>query len=562
MADIYREDIATIDLTEPLRREQVGKTFATGDKLGNRVGVRVRRNHVDVDLSGHAATGYFIRSDLQTVVIPGEVEDELAWVDIPQACLTERGPFTLAIKISGGDVTQTVRVLDGSLILTQTDTLIAEAEAIPTLDDIFAQIAAMEQATQEARDATVAATDAKTSIEESFALMKTDIGSMSEAFAIPFEWIDGKFVNQWGDRPDYEGCSIAYVADISPYVGKTIKFQTFAFGDMAYIIADEAWQVLSSGTSGNESANTPDIWEMEIVVPQNAKTLQISYSNKYNTQFLLYEVAKPLWDVSRAASLLVYGKPAANLLDAIRNDPGLLSVFLKVGCIGDSLSSGCCVYKDADGVEKGVDLYQYSWGQYLARMTGNTYYNFSRGGWSTRDWLNGDLGAALAFDGAHTCAAYIIGLGQNDNNQKITVGTSADINLMDYTQNADTFYGYYGEIIQRIQLLQPRAKIFICTDPLVKADSPETNGYNAAIRQIATMFDNVYLLDLYAHGRELYDYDGSNLLSINKRYAHYNAVGYYLCALINATYIDWIMRTNPEEFREVEYIGTDMHYYD
>lgn len=167
MADIYREDIATIDLTEPLRREQVGKTFATGDKLGNRVGVRVRRNHVDVDLSGHAATGYFIRSDLQTVVIPGKVEDELAYVDIPQACLTERGPFSLAIKISGGDVTQTVRVLDGSLILTQTDTLIAEAEAIPTLDDIFAQIAAMEQAT----DAAVGAAEfANASGEQAFLL--------------------------------------------------------------------------------------------------------------------------------------------------------------------------------------------------------------------------------------------------------------------------------------------------------------------------------------------------------------------------------------------------------
>lgn len=180
MADIYREDIATIDLTEPLRREQVGKTFATGDKLGNRVGVRVRRNHVDVDLSGHAATGYFIRSDLQTVVIPGEVEDELAYVDIPQSCLTERGPFTLAIKISGSDVTQTVRVLDGSLILTQTDALIAEAEAIPTLDDIFAQIAAMEQATDKAREAADAADAAREGIQGDLAALTEDIGDLSQ----------------------------------------------------------------------------------------------------------------------------------------------------------------------------------------------------------------------------------------------------------------------------------------------------------------------------------------------------------------------------------------------
>lgn len=43
---------------------------------------------------------------------------------------------------------------------------------------------------------------------------------------------------------------------------------------------------------------------------------------------------------------------------------------------------------------------------------------------------------------------------------------------------------------------------------------------------------------------------------------HYNAVGYRQMALIMATYIDWIMRNNPQEFLEVEFIGTDYSYYD
>lgn len=404
-----------------------------------------------------------------------------------------------------------------------------------------------------------AAADAKAA-GDAIGLLSEEIGYTTMRVDAPFTWMDGYFINRWGSATEYAGCKIAQIKDAAPYVGKTLRCKSYAFDDMAYIVQSKNWEILAASTSGNSLASAGD-WEFEFTVPDGANWIQVSYSERYGSGFELYyeEMGSAL---KKKVDMLADEALAENPLSVIRRDPGLLSVFLKVGCVGDSLSSGCCVYKDTNGVEKGVDLYQYSWGQYLARMTGNTYYNFSRGGWSTKDWLNGDLGATLAFDGEHTCDAYIIGLGQNDNNQKIAVGTSTDIDLTNYANNADTFFGYYGEIIQRIQLLQPRAKIFVCTDPLVKADSPETNGYNAAIRQIATMFDNVYLLDLYEYGRDLYDYDGPNLLSVNKRYAHFNAVGYYLCALINATYIDWIMRANPEDFREVEYIGTDMSYYE
>lgn len=174
MSEIYREDIATIDLTEPLLRESVGKTLATGDKLANRIGVRVRRRGQPVDLTGHAVIGYFIRPDLQTVVMDGATDGDLAYVDIAQACLTERGPFSLAIKVSGDDVTQTLRVLDGSIILTQTDALIDPGEVVPTLDDIFAQIAAMEQAAEEANAAAAYANQAASaSIDATLNMMHT-----------------------------------------------------------------------------------------------------------------------------------------------------------------------------------------------------------------------------------------------------------------------------------------------------------------------------------------------------------------------------------------------------
>lgn len=103
--------------------------------------------------------------------------------------------------------------------------------------------------------------------------------------------------------------------------------------------------------------------------------------------------------------------------------------------------------------------------------------------------------------------------------------------------------------------MQPKAKIFVLTDPL---SAVEAAGYNAAVREISTMFDNVYLVDLFTYGSALYS---SGFLVQQKRGGHFNAVGYYLCALIIATYIDWIMKKYPEEFREVEFIGTDYKYY-
>lgn len=243
-----------------------------------------------------------------------------------------------------------------------------------------------------------------------------------------------------------------------------------------------------------------------------------------------------------------------NPLEHLRSDAGLLSVFRHVGCIGDSLASGEAVYKKDDGSTGGKDLYEYSWGQFLARMTGNTYYNWSKGGLRCDTFLASSF-AAECFDGNHKCEAYIIGLGQNENNRKYPIGTVADINLENYEENPATYYGNYGKIIQKIKEVQPKAKIFVLTDPL---KSTETAGYNAAVREIAEMYENVYLVDLFTYGTALYS---SGFLYQQKRGGHYNAVGYFICGMIIATYVDWIIKKNPAEFREIEFIGLENKFY-
>lgn len=292
--------------------------------------------------------------------------------------------------------------------------------------------------------------------------------------------------------------------------------------------------VVSTGKMQNEAVTTPKIADGAVTKEKLEDSIQKRLTAEVNDLLGLNLSDTPL--------------------ERIRNDAGLMAIFRHVGCIGDSLASGEAVYKKTDGSTGGKDLFEYSWGQYLARMTGNTYYNWSKGGLRCDTFLASSM-AAECFDGAHNCEAYIIGLGQNENNKKYTIGTAADIDMDDYTQNPNTYYGNYGKIIQKIQQIQPKAKIFVLTDPL---KAVETAGYNAAVREIAGMFQNVYLVDLYTYGSTLYS---SGLLYQQKRGGHFNAVGYFICAMIIATYIDWIIKKNPTEFREVEFIGLDNKFY-
>ncbi len=243
-----------------------------------------------------------------------------------------------------------------------------------------------------------------------------------------------------------------------------------------------------------------------------------------------------------------------NPLAYIRRDAGLLSLFHTVGCIGDSLASGECTYKES-GTTRYIDLYDFSWGQCLARLTGNTYYNFSKGGLTTKTWLESSY-ATECFDGNHNCDMYFIGLGQNDKNASMPVGTTADINLSDYTQNNDTYCGNYGKIIQKLRELQPKAPIFCFIDPNPPMGD---QAYNNVIPDIVELFDNVWIIDLLTYGKELFT-DPTGIIGSQARSGHYSALGYQQIAFIIATYVDWIVRNNLSDFSQVEFIGTNYEW--
>lgn len=161
------------------------------------------------------------------------------------------------------------------------------------------------------------------------------------------------------------------------------------------------------------------------------------------------------------------------------------SMFEKWGIIGDSFASGVFYDNEMQALDNHL---QKSWGQILARKSGNTCVNFSKGGLYCGDWLiNNDRGLPFLLRESAK-ELYIIALGINDVGRLSGIqplGTIADVNS-DYSQNPNTFYGNYGKIIGNIKTHAPKAKIIMSTIPY---NGESAMMINNSIIEIAQHFE-------------------------------------------------------------------------
>lgn len=251
--------------------------------------------------------------------------------------------------------------------------------------------------------------------------------------------------------------------------------------------------------------------------------------------------------------------PNEKPLDNLVSDGGFCGIFRKIGCIGDSLSSGEFEGVSPEGNRTYHDFYDYSWGQYLARMAGCTVYNFSRGGMTAKEYILSFAQANGFWDHDKACQAYIIALGVNDLcNQGQELGTMEDIDFRNYKNNKPTFTGYYARIIQAYKRIQPDAKFFLMTMPSHGPNDPKDDiraAHAQRLYDLAEAFENCYVLDLRQYG-PVYDE------AFNKKFflGHMTPTGYVLTAKMVASYIDYIIRHNMEDFAQVGFIGTEHQF--
>ena len=251
---------------------------------------------------------------------------------------------------------------------------------------------------------------------------------------------------------------------------------------------------------------------------------------------------------------MINEKPLDNLVGAYSNT----SIFRRIAFIGDSLSSGEFETVAADGSRGYHDLYEYSWGQHIARKNGLTAYNFSRGGMTARWYIKCFAAENGFWDKEKTCQAYVIALGANDIIcQNMKIGDVNDITATELTDDSP-FISYYAEIVRRYKKISPDAKFFFVTLPNEgeKADKTKFKGMASAMYALTEHFDNSYVIDLYKYG-PVFDEE------FKKKYflhGHMNPMGYIFIANLIDSYIDYIIRTNPDDFKNVGFIGMDIQY--
>lgn len=307
---------------------------------------------------------------------------------------------------------------------------------------------------------------------------------------------------------------------------------------------------------------------MRLMIGSNTKDLMVVVSNKYDATF------SPTYIPYGGVYSKNFKNEVNDIIDKrqendterplehIIRDGGLTRIFRTAGVVGDSLSSGCMEYKGSSGNALGYDRYEFSWIQQMRGICGfDKAEIFSVGGLTSKTfWTTQSQKVKnLREDGEnHKCQLYFIALGVNDiADTTMEVGTPDDIS----NESSTTFYGYYSRIIKLIQSQQPKARIFLVGLPnhnKMTIWGKRFTDFKNAIADMPNHFNFVYYLNLYEYEKP---YD-SEFQKIYFNGFHENALGYARTAWVISSYVDWYIRHNYEEFREVGFIGTDYHYYD
>lgn len=177
---IYRQDLVDVELTSgSINRSFLIHSIGSADAAANRFGVKVFRNGEPVDLTGVTCLGFFRDARGNNIALSGygTIMGNIAFVTLPQACYNYPGKFTLSIKLVGGGVTGTMRIVDGVVDNTNTGSAVAPTGSVPTYQEILAAYDEMAEMIEEYNDGNNEMTAQIQQLHDQ--LMLTDIGTGS-----------------------------------------------------------------------------------------------------------------------------------------------------------------------------------------------------------------------------------------------------------------------------------------------------------------------------------------------------------------------------------------------
>lgn len=157
---LYHNDIVDVELNSgTVHRSFAQKIIGEGDIEANRYGIRLWRDGEPESVGGSTCMGYFIRhANGDTVTINGGLfSGQEAFVELPEACYAYEGGFSMVIKLVGGGVTGTMRIIDGTVVDSLIGSPVDPGSVIPDLEDLLEVIERAEDAAEAIADISITA---------------------------------------------------------------------------------------------------------------------------------------------------------------------------------------------------------------------------------------------------------------------------------------------------------------------------------------------------------------------------------------------------------------------
>lgn len=297
-----------MNLDNPIPEDSLNGYLFSNENKGHKFVVSCMRGGELLTLTG-TVTARFMRANNTTILIAGNdytgIVDGKAVVTLPQDCYNVPGRFQMAIFLTADGTTSCIYACVGSVQRTQNGDLIDSGDAVPSLEELLAQIDACEQATA---DATAAAAAVPGLIANTFSAsavytagsyvyyngslyrftadhaagvwigsdatavkLANDVGDLRSAIGtITYTWQDG--VKAASDSGLVLTDASYSVTTIPVAMNSSISGFTRANGVYAGICFYDVYGAFISG-SYNSSGND---WTYDVDVPDNAAVVKIS----------------------------------------------------------------------------------------------------------------------------------------------------------------------------------------------------------------------------------------------------------------------------------------------
>lgn len=167
------------DLDKPVQVRQMSGVLFTEDNEGDLIGVEVSKGGHPYELTG-SVIGYIIKEDGVTESVNGTLSNSRAYITLPSTALDVPGIIHIAIRVTNGSEKAVVCAVRGLVNRSRSEIVNTSGRTIYGIDDLLAQISAMEQATTNANTATTNANNAASNANEKAGLANTAASNANE----------------------------------------------------------------------------------------------------------------------------------------------------------------------------------------------------------------------------------------------------------------------------------------------------------------------------------------------------------------------------------------------